>query len=95
MGSTKVELVKDLLAKLKQKLPKEQADAIALMAIRAEKGYYHDFDTDLPVPKMQLHADLLTVGLEDIDQKMQNGDYDDEAPTPEQEKELMASLLKK
>lgn len=92
MGNTKVELVKDLAEKLKQKLPTEQANAIAEIMMRAESGYYHDFDATIAAPKIQLHMDLLAVSLDDIDKKMQNGDYDDEPPTKEQEEEMFEQI---
>lgn len=96
MGSTKVELVKDLqMALTRHDLTEIQRKSIKVMIQLAKKGHYHDFDTELATPKMALHKDLLSVGLTDIDQKMQNGDYDDEAPTPEQERELMNNLMGK
>lgn len=91
MGSTKVELVKDLEDAIKA--GKQPAWKIGNIMANAQKGMYHDFDSELATPKMQLHADLLEVGLVEIDQKMQNGDYDDEEPTPEQEREMMQDLL--
>ena len=91
-GSTKVELVADLEEALTHiKVPKI-ANEVFRMIIKAKNGYYHDFDSQLATPKMVLHNDLLALGLVEIDKKMQNGDYDNEAPTKEQEKELFDTL---
>lgn len=89
MGNTKVDLVKDLQPYLK-KFENQSVKKKKLFALmeRAQQGYYHDFDTPLAAPKMQLHQDLLELGLTVQDRKMQNGDYDDETPTKEQSKEL-------
>jgi hypothetical protein len=43
---------------------------------RCRNGHYHDFATQAATPKMDMHNDLLEVGLIDIDQRMQNGDFD-------------------
>lgn len=81
MGNTKVELVQDL----ENTTPTLERDEIIQ---KARAGYYHDFESPYATPKMQLHMDLLAAGLKDIDQQMQNGDYDDESPSPEEEKRL-------
>ncbi len=89
MGSTKKELVQDLE---NTEIGNEQHSKVRAIIEKAESGYYHDFDTPIATPKMQLHTDLLDAGLVEIDKKMQNGDYDDESPTPEQEKKMLADL---
>jgi hypothetical protein len=48
----------------------------ALIIKRCRSGHYHDFATQSPTPKMDMHTDLLAVGLSDIDQQMQDGDFD-------------------
>lgn len=43
---------------------------------RCKNGHYHDFATDVANPKMEMHTDLLGAGLTDIDQRMQDGEFD-------------------
>jgi hypothetical protein len=43
---------------------------------RCRNGHYHDFATKVAMPKMEMHNDLLAVGLTDVDKRMQNGDFD-------------------
>jgi hypothetical protein len=43
---------------------------------RCRKGHYHDFATKTATPKMDMHRDLLEVGLTDVDQRMQDGEFD-------------------
>lgn len=93
MGNTKVDLVRDLEEVAQEIMDETTLNKIMRIVRNAERGMYHDFDSELATPKMQLHVDLLAAGLTEIDKKMQNGDYDDESPTSEQEKELMESLL--
>lgn len=81
MGSTKKELVDDL-----RKKPWSLKREYVLQ--RALKGVYHDFDTELVTPKIQLVADLRQAGYEDLAQQAVNGAYDDEEPTVEQLEEL-------
>ena len=81
MGSTKKELVEDLTRK------PPSATQVALLK-RAAAGHYHDFDTPLAAPKMQLVEDLRAAGFSDLADKTINGDYDDESPTIEQAEEL-------
>ena len=89
MGSTKIELVQDLE---NTAIGNEQHSKVRAIIEKAESGYYHDFDTPIATPKIQLHTDLLDAGLVEIDKKMQDGDYDDELPTPEQEKRMLTDL---
>lgn len=81
MGSTK----KDLLEDLRKKPRDIKRDLIMSLA---SAGHYHDFDTKLGAPKMQLVKDLRAAGFEDLALKTINGAYDDEYPTPEQAEEL-------
>jgi len=81
MGSTKKELLEDL-----RKKPHDLKRALILNL--ASAGHYHDFDTKLEAPKMQLVKDLRAAGFEDLAIKTINGAYDDEYPTPEQAEEL-------
>lgn len=43
---------------------------------RCRNGYYHDFATKVASPKMEMHHDLLEVGLTDVDDRMQDGEFD-------------------
>lgn len=81
MGSTKKELLEDLWKK---------PHSLARMEIitRAKRGYYHDFDTTIATPKVQLVADLNAAGFDDLAQKAMDGDYDDEHPSVEQKEKL-------
>jgi len=81
MGSTKKELLEDL-----RKKPRDIGRDL-IMSL-ASTGHYHDFDTQLLAPKMQLVKDLRAAGFEDLALKTINGAYDDEYPTPEQAEEL-------
>lgn len=90
MGNTKTDLVRDLENSV---ISNEMHPKVRAIIEKAKDGFYHDFDTLIATPKMQLHLDLLDAGLNQIDQKMQNGDYDDEEPTPAQEKEMIDSLV--
>lgn len=43
---------------------------------RCRTGHYHDFATKAASPKMEMHQDLLEVGLTEVDQRMQDGEFD-------------------
>lgn len=43
---------------------------------RCRTGHYHDFATKAATPKMDMHVDLLEVGLTDVDERMQDGEFD-------------------
>lgn len=93
MGSTKVELVDDLLKESnRHNLTGEQRRGLTAIIKRAKKGYYHDFESELAMPKSQLNIDLLEIGFTGIAKKMQNGEYDDETPSPEEEERLKKLL---
>ena len=77
MGTTLKELVSDLQAKPKS----TERDYLIILA---RSGYYHDFQTELAAPKIQLAVDLMKVGYPDLAEKVKQGAYDDEVPTVEQ-----------
>lgn len=43
---------------------------------RCRNGHYHDFATKVATPKMDMHRDLLEVGLNNVDARMQEGEFD-------------------
>ena len=43
---------------------------------RCRNGHYHDFATRIAAPKTEMHVDLLEVGLKDVDERMQDGEFD-------------------
>jgi hypothetical protein len=81
MGSTKKELIEDLWKK---------PHSLKRQAIlkRAGAGHYHDFETEIAAPKIQLVTDLRDAGFMDLAEKTIDGAYDDESPTIEQQEEL-------
>lgn len=94
-GSTKTTLVRDLIAVLNTSdFTQRKVNKIYQIIRKAKKGVYHDFETTLASPKMQLHLDLVDVGFTNgqstgskhfkaktglalIDDKVKNGDYDE------------------
>jgi hypothetical protein len=85
MGDTKTDLVRDLEAKG----PSRLRDALIE---KARSGHYHDFDSPLPAPKIQLVTELTEAGFMDLASKVMAGDYDNESPSVQQEEEMRASL---
>lgn len=85
MGTTKKDLVEDLWKK-----PHSFKRGLILKLAKA--GHYHDFDTKLEAPKMQLVADLRAAGFDDLAQKTIDGAYDDEYPNAEQQEELRREI---
>lgn len=81
MGSTKKELIEDLWRK-----PHSLVRSAILR--QAERGQYHDFESPLMAPKVQLVCDLNAAGFGDLAQKVIDGAYDDERPNVEQREEL-------
>ena len=67
-------LIEDLV-KIQEK--DESVDFVDKIIKRAISGYYHDFKSDLAYPKVQLTIDLQALGLGDLAEKCQAGDYDD------------------
>lgn len=47
-----------------------------LIIHRCRTGHYHDFATKVAAPKMEMHHDLLAVGLTEVDARMQDGEFD-------------------
>jgi hypothetical protein len=84
MGSTKKELVDDLLRK-PYSLERDR------ILQEAYAGGYHDFDSELATPKVQLVQDLRGAGFEDLAQRTIDGAYDEE-PTAEQVEEMRQQL---
>ncbi len=90
MASTKNELVAVLIAKQKS-LPKRSHN-LAWVIERARNGKYHDWESDLATPKLQLVMDLKRCpGCEEIIKQVMD-DVFDESPTPAQLEELRAQL---
>lgn len=85
MGNTKTDLVRDLEAKPDSPLRGE-------LIVRARTGYYHDFESKVPAPKVQLAIDLQSAGFEDLVEKVVTGGYDDEAPSTEQVEQMREDL---
>jgi hypothetical protein len=85
MGTTKKDLVEDL----RRKPRGLKRDLIMSLAF---SGHYHDFDTKLEAPKMQLVTDLRAAGFDDLAQKTIDGAYDDEYPNAEQQEELRREI---
>lgn len=92
MASTKVELVK-LLSEKQKALPKRSHN-LAYVIERARAGKYHDWESDLDTPKLQLVSDLLACkGVDVLDIiEMVKEDVFDEDPTPAQLEELRADV---
>lgn len=92
MKSTKVELVAALIEA--QKRAKKRSQNLVYVIARARNGKYHDWESDLDMPKVQLVADLVAcrgVDLSDIVAAVQDGEYD-ETPTQAQLEELRAEV---
>lgn len=64
------------LFKLASELEAKDSDKYARLIKRCRNGHYHDFATKVATPKMDMHQDLLAVGLTDIDKRMQEGEFD-------------------
>lgn len=84
MGKTTVELVKDLETKLTVDalfINQQQREEIFRIITEAKAGEFHDFLNDkYPLPKMELHRQLLNANLGDLAKKVVEGEYDNEAP---------------
>lgn len=55
----------------------EKTIPINIVIERAKNNDYHDFKSQLPMPKMMLFRDLKLIGLDDLAEKVFNGDYDE------------------
>ncbi len=61
---------------LAKELETKDATKYVKVIKRCRNGHYHDFASKVAMPKMDMHNDLLEVGLTNIDKQMQNGDFD-------------------
>lgn len=66
---TKTVLINDLLAE-------KQTPMVEYIISKAKQGYYHDFETPIATPKIQLSEDLSKAGLNHLKAKVIRGDYD-------------------
>lgn len=92
MASTRVELVA-LLREMQRALPKRSAN-LAYVIARAQKGKYHDWDSDADAPKVNLVRDLLAVkacDFSDLIARIKGGEFDED-PTDEQLEELREEI---
>lgn len=64
------------LFKLADELAAKDPAKYSKIVERCRNGHYHDFATKAAFPKMDMHNDLLEVGLTDVDQRMQDGEFD-------------------
>jgi hypothetical protein len=82
MGSTTVDLIKDLEEKFRSPdTTHDQVFLINKISKEARNGEFHDFwNEKYPAPKMELRRQLLNANLGDLADKVVNGEYDDEAP---------------
>lgn len=64
------------LGNLAKELELRDKTKYAKVIARCRDGSYLDFSSPLATPKMQMHADLLEVGLTDVDKRMQDGEFD-------------------
>lgn len=69
-------MVHDKLLKVADELEQKDATKYATVIERCRNGDYLDFGSQHATPKMLMHKDLLEVGLTEIDQRMQDGDFD-------------------
>lgn len=61
---------------LADELEAKDATKYAKIIKRCRRGHYHDFASNVAMPKMEMHNDLLAAGLTDIDKRMQDGEFD-------------------
>lgn len=92
MASTKVELV--ALLSERQKSAKKRSHNLSYAITRARNGKYHDWESDLDMPKVQLVMDLMAcrgVDLSDVIQRVKDGEWDED-PTVAQLEELRLEI---
>ncbi len=82
MASTEVELINVLEASLTRK----NKTAVRRIMVKAKQGHYHDFKSNMMMPKVTLIRDLQQVGLVEIADRVRDGEFDEEYPSPEQER---------
>lgn len=73
---TKTTLIKDI-KDIQEGLDSSTFNASQKIIERAENDLYHDFKSQIPMPKMTLHSDLKLIGLDDIAAKVFEGCYDE------------------
>lgn len=78
--TTTEDLPKRLFEIIKAKGGHPRAWEIGSIVARAQTGYYHDFRSDLEMPKRQLAQDLFEVGLNKVAKDVINGMYDEHDP---------------
>lgn len=61
---------------LAEELEAKDATKYAKIIAHCRNGHYHDFATKIALPKMDMHHDLLEVGLTEVDKRMQDGEFD-------------------
>lgn len=64
------------LFSLANELEAEDPIKYEMIIERCRNGHYHDFASTVAAPKMEMHQDLLALGLTIIDKRMQNGEFD-------------------
>ncbi|MBI4009140.1 hypothetical protein HY357_02815 [Candidatus Roizmanbacteria bacterium] len=80
MASTKIELVEVLDEFLSKDDPVvSNIDHIKVQAIivKAQGGYYHDFESKVAFPKMTLIKELQEAGLFEIAERTAQGEFDE------------------
>ena len=82
MANTKIELVKELenIVSQREAIGVTDNSKIKVIIEKAKKGVYHDFETPLATPKVQLVSDLKEVKLkltDDIAQRVVHGEFDE------------------
>ncbi len=82
MANTKTELVAELEKIVSQREAIGVTDNSKIKAIisKAKQGVYHDFETPLATPKVQLVSDLKEIKLklmDDIAERVVHGEFDE------------------
>lgn len=62
--------------KLARALEKTDDIRVKPLVWRARRGYYHDFLSPLPTPELQLVQDLRDLGMEELAQRVIDGEFD-------------------
>ena len=81
MGNTLVDLVNDLEVVLDtQNMTQARRRRIVQIQKDAKSGAFHDFLSQDATPKMNLRARLCMDNLQELGDKVVDGEYDDEQP---------------
>lgn len=64
------------LFKLADELESKDPVKYTFIIKRCRNGHYHDFATKAAMPKMDMHIDLCVAELFDVDQRLQDGEFD-------------------